>query len=203
MATPTDDRLEAAYRAANKAHNKSLELPDNAKNEFRLDYLGQGIEQGADSASRIYEATGNPLHAAGGFLAGVGAGITNDVTSIATRIKSVVTGDETADDDYPVMTPESYTAMLSGVVGGDDSALERKYMKASGESEKLKENEGFMKEREVVDQVKQTGQDLLRTAALGALGEAWNKANGMFSAPVSNVANTLEQAMSADNKRDI
>lgn len=46
-------------------------------------------------------------------------------------------------------------------------------------------------------------EGLARTAQYGALAELWGMANSAFSSPVSHTVNTIEQALSATNKRDI
>ena len=168
-------------------------LPDG---EVRLNYLGRGIGQGINWAKE--EGT-TPIEAVGKVLQGARAGIVNDLAAAGAGIKSIVTGDKAATNDYIIRSPQTLTQWDKYTYGGDEKAGESLETTAEGKTFKINEGKGT----EAIKGISDTAKDLGRTAALGALSEAWNKANGFFSNPVSSTANAIEQATSVSNQRNI
>lgn len=83
-------------------------------------------------------------------------------------------------------------------VTGDEKAMESTVETSAG-----KKKLGDIPGTHLAEDVMNTIEGLGKAAALGLLSEAWNRTTGVFSNPVSSVANTISQVENITNAKDI
>ena len=104
--------------------------------------------------------------------------------------------------NVPEYTGESAGAFWRGLAG-DEAAKETPVMTRGGEKTTLGHVKGYEQMGDIAEDVKKGVEGAAKAAGLGALTELWSKANQAAGTPVSHTANTLEQLLNVDNKRDI
>lgn len=105
------------------------------------------------------------------------------------------------DEPHPEMTGKTFGKTLTYLAGGENAeqAGEEKITLSNGEETTIKEMPGMDIAEGARDVVEGAGKTLM----MGLLAEAWNTTAGMFSNPVSSVANTISQVENITNAKDI
>jgi hypothetical protein len=172
---PGTGRVTGAYPYVDDQKKLSESYEDNP-NYIRADYLTEAWQ-------RAWQPGADP----GKELA---AGIGTDIASIGAAIAG--------EQDYPKFTAKSGENYIKAALGDKEAAKESVEMSQSGE-QKIEDSPHMDEVSEWANTLKETG----KLVGLGALTEVWNKGAGFFSAPIANAETTINQALSANNARDI
>lgn len=104
--------------------------------------------------------------------------------------------------NVPEYTGESATAFWGGLAG-DEAAKETPVTTRKGEETTIGNVAGYGEMEGIATDVKTGVEGLAKAASLGALTEGWNMLNQGMGHTLSSTANTIEQALNIDNRRDI
>lgn len=172
---PGTGRVTGAYPYVDDQKKLSESYEDNP-NYIRADYLSEAWQ-------RAWQPGADPLKE-------LGAGLATDVSSIGAAIAG--------EQDYPKFTAKSLENYTRAALGDEEAAKKNIEMSQSGNTK--------IEDSPHIDEVSQWMKTLKESAKLvgvGALSEAWNQGASFFSTPVSNASETISQALSADNTRNI
>lgn len=169
-------RVTGAYPFVPDRERMNADMNANPDKYIRANYL-------TDAWQRAWQPGADPLKE-------LGAGLASDVASIGAAI--------TGESEHPEFTGESLENYVKYAAGDKEAGKETVTMSQSGET-KIEDSPHVDEVSEWADTLKETG----KLVGLGALTEVWNKGAGFFSAPIANAETTINQALSADNTRNI
>lgn len=172
---PGTGRVTGAYPYVDDQKKLSESYEDNP-NYIRADYLTEAWQ-------RAWQPGADPAKE-------LAAGIATDVAAIGAAIAG--------EQDYPKFTAKSGENYIKAALGDEKAGKESVEMSQSGET-KIEDSPHMDEVSEWANTIKETG----KLVGLGALTEVWNKGAGFFSAPIANAETTINQALSADNTRNI
>lgn len=156
------------------------------------------VQHIAQALDRAINAVTTSQDLPSGIAAGAGelyGGALNVTSDVAQALGMDMSG-------VPEYTGESAGAFWRGLAG-DEAAKETPVTTRGGESKTLGDVSGYKEMGDIAEDVKTGIEGAAKAAGLGALTELWSKANQAASSPVTNTANTLEQLLNVDNKREI
>lgn len=169
-------RVTGAYPFVPDRERMNADMNANPDKYIRVNYL-------TDAWQRAWQPGADPLKE-------LSAGVASDIASIGGAI--------TGEGDHPEFTGESLENYIKAAAGDEKAGEENITMSQSGD-QKIKDSEHMDEVSEWLKMLKEGG----KLFGLGALSEAWNQGAGFFSAPIANTEATINQALGADNTRNI
>lgn len=169
-------RVTGAYPFVPDRERMNAEMNAQPDKYIRVNYL-------TDAWQRAWQPGADPVKE-------LTAGVASDIASIGGAI--------TGEGDHPEFTGESLENYIKAAAGDEEAAKKNIEMSQSGNAK--------IEDSPHIDEVSHWMKTLKESAKLvgvGALSEAWNQGASFFSTPVSNASETISQALSADNTRNI
>lgn len=169
-------RVTGAYPFVPDRERMNAEMNAQPDKYIRVNYL-------TDAWQRAWQPGADPVKE-------LAAGVASDVASIGGAI--------TGEGDHPEFTGESLENYIKAAAGDEKAGEEKITMSQSGE-QKIEDSPHMDELSEWANMFKEGG----KLFGVSMLSEAWNKGAGFFSAPIANASETISQALSADNTRNI